>query len=204
MNSELVYRQARRFISNHDHKLENVFVHQWEADLFSVTSSKYAYELEVKISRSDFLADFKKPKHNLFKAYKRGFGILRGDSGWHSDWQSRYSELINYHVEYTNIQAVQLCHRTTPNKFFYCVPDKLISLDEIPEYAGLIYCSNTDFKIIKKAPFLHKDEFDVKTMLFDKYYWKVKQYDFEISNRDYKIAQLENKLKKLQWEATVL
>src|SRR5688572_4816975 len=102
-----VYRGVRSFTSNHDHKFENVYVHEWEADSFSVTSTGYVYEIEVKISRSDFLADFKKPKHHLFKSYKSGHGILPlGESRKWFDWPivDRYPELKNYEVKFNNIK----------------------------------------------------------------------------------------------------
>lgn len=38
----------------------------WEADMISVTGAGYVNEYEIKISKSDFKADFKKPKHKLF------------------------------------------------------------------------------------------------------------------------------------------
>ena len=38
-----------------------------EADLISVTKAGYISEYEIKISRADFRADFKKRKHHLFE-----------------------------------------------------------------------------------------------------------------------------------------
>jgi len=168
MNSNDVYKSCRNFNHNHDHRFENVYVHAWEADLFSVTQSLYSYEIEVKISRSDFLADFKKPKHILFR----------------SD---------------------QLNHSNCPNVFYYAVPEGLIHETEIPTYAGLMYClSNGRYNIIKKAPYIHKDHFNCKNMLYQKYL----NMSFEIRQErwDHKIAierlQRENDL--LKWQATVL
>lgn len=47
-----------------------------------------------------------------------------------------------------------------PNRFFYVVPADLISVTEIPKFAGLIYFKKTfnSFCIIKAAPLLHKRE----------------------------------------------
>ena len=39
-----------------------VFSNSWESDYLSLTKSGYLYEGEVKISKSDFKADFKKEK----------------------------------------------------------------------------------------------------------------------------------------------
>jgi len=44
----------------------NVKLYWWESDLISVSSSDLVTEWEVKISRNDFLQDFKKKKHSYF------------------------------------------------------------------------------------------------------------------------------------------
>ena len=82
-----------------------------ECDVISISKSDYIYEYEVKISRSDFKADFKKPKHTLI----------------------------------------------TEKKFIKVVPENLVSVEEVPEYAGLMYANERGgYDIIKKAPIIHK------------------------------------------------
>lgn len=98
-----------------------------ECDVISISKSNYIYEYEIKISRSDFKADFNKEKHKLMLE-KRCFVIDETDD-------------ILY---------------LTSNYFYFVVPEKLISIDEIPEYSGLIYFTDGIFKIIKKAPMIHK------------------------------------------------
>lgn len=195
-----VYKPLRVFIHNHDHKFENVFVHSWEADCFSVTSSNYSYEIEVKVSRSDFFADFNKPKHGLFGGYQSGYGILRRDAGWikyMDPSRAEHPDLVNHKITWTNISPLKLGHTNCPNKFFFACPEGLIKESEVPSYAGLIYCYENnpyDVKVIRKAPFLHKDEFNAKTMLFDKYFWlTVKQKD-EIRNLKWQVEHLTEKL----------
>lgn len=98
-----------------------------ECDVISVSKSDYIYEYEVKISKSDFKADFKKKKHSYMNERKS------------------VNESKN--------------HYYIPNYFYFVTTENLVSLEEIPEYAGLIYLmSGTDgvFKTIKKAPLLHK------------------------------------------------
>lgn len=56
--------------SNHKYHLNNSYIFDWEADYFSISTSNYAYEVEIKLSKSDFQADFKKKKHTLFKEVK--------------------------------------------------------------------------------------------------------------------------------------
>lgn len=157
-----MYYAVNQFNHNHDYKLRNVFIHGWEADAFSVTSSIYSYEFEIKISRSDFLADFKKPKHELFK---------NGN----------------------------LNHKNCPNKFFFCCPNGMININEIPEYAGLINVETKyKFKVIKRAPFLHRDKFDVKNMLFNKYYWMYITQKRILVDQKQIIEDLQSKIDKLE------
>ena len=98
-----------------------------ECDVISVSKSDYIYEYEVKISRSDFKADFKKDKHKLMTE-GLGYKENKGDV-WY----------------------------LTSNYFYFVVPTNLISIDEVPEYAGLMYMNeDLQFEVIKKAPLIHK------------------------------------------------
>ena len=98
-----------------------------ECDVISISKSDFIYEYEVKISKSDFKADFKKPKHTLIK-------------------ESKF-------IKESKSETLYL----VPNYFYFVVPENLISIDDIPEYAGLIYITEQQtFNIIKKAPIIHK------------------------------------------------
>jgi hypothetical protein len=56
-----------------------------------------------------------------------------------------------------------------PNKFYYVVPKGLVTAEEIPKYAGLIYVGE-HAEIVKRAPFLHKNKRDLRRVLCDKFY----------------------------------
>jgi hypothetical protein len=127
-----------------------VFSHTWESDFLALTKSGYLYEGEVKISKSDFKADFKKKdKHTLLQE------------------------------SYEKIEGVE--GKLRPHYFFYVVPEKLITEDEVPEYAGLIYVHATiignsrvyyQFQEIKAAPKLHSNKIDENNLkLIDKFYY---------------------------------
>ena len=84
-----------------------------ECDALVITNSNYAVEYEIKISRGDFFADFKKKKHKSMR---------RNDGGKIS-------------------------------RFYYVMPKGMVSLDDIPQYAGLIYVDKSlECSIIKPAP----------------------------------------------------
>lgn len=103
-----------------------------ECDVMAVSKADYIYEYEIKISKSDFKADFKKEKHKLIMEKK----FVNESKTWRIPFYA-------------------------PNYFYFVVPENLVTLDEIPEYAGLIYLKKNEreieyFEIIKKAPLLHK------------------------------------------------
>ena len=98
-----------------------------ECDVISVSKSDYIYEYEIKISKSDFKKDFIKEKHNHIVNEKFTY-VRKGE------------------------QLFRVC-----NYFNYVVPKDLISVEEVPLYAGLIYINEDfTFEIIKKPRLLHK------------------------------------------------
>ena len=108
-----------------------------ECDVLSVTKSDYICEYEIKISRSDFKADFKKEKHKLIA-------------------EKKFNETV------TVVKIGNKCFDSpnpyyAPNYFYFVVLENLVSVEEVPDYAGLMYLNeNGKFSIIKKAPLLHK------------------------------------------------
>jgi hypothetical protein len=122
-----------------------VFSNSWESDYLSLTKSGYLYEGEVKISKSDFKADFKKEKkHLLLETKYNGKSLTDND----------------------------LC----PHYFFYAVPEGLIDVSEVPEYAGLVYATTyyPYVKWVKKPPLLHKEKYDDTTLnLQEKFYYNM-------------------------------
>jgi hypothetical protein len=51
----------------------------------------------------------------------------------------------------------------TSNHYYFVVPKGLISVEEVPNYAGLMYFNeDLSFEIIKKSPLLHKTKADDK------------------------------------------
>lgn len=68
----------------------------WESDFFSVTSSGYCQEIEVKISIADYRADFKKQeKHRaLLQRYNGGNGMatIKGSTCYDVDYYEKEYE----------------------------------------------------------------------------------------------------------------
>lgn len=98
-----------------------------ECDVLSISKSDFIYEYEIKISRSDYKKDFTKRKH---------------------------SDILNENFTKTGSKGTWYL---LPNYFNYIVPKDLIKIEEVPEYAGLIYFNeDMTFDVIKKPKLLHK------------------------------------------------
>lgn len=165
MNAKHVQDKVSSLFSTHDHQLMNkyIFDYDWESDFFSVTKSGYLYEVEIKISKSDYKADFEKFKHTLFEQINQKEVIKEA--------KYRYSKRWKKMVRRAPEKRINPEETKMPNRFFFACPEGVIDVDEVPEYAGLIYVNDFDAKVIKKAPLLHKRKENIKELLFSKYRW---------------------------------
>ncbi len=108
----------------YDVLLPNFFFGYNECDLFRITQSDYVFEYEIKISRADFFADFKKKtfgtlKHDDLKAGVGGYvpnrfffvvpeGLVKISE------VPPYAGLIYYGSSLTQVKTAKLLHK---NKF---------------------------------------------------------------------------------------
>jgi hypothetical protein len=172
-----------------------LFKHDWETDFLVVQrSSGYCYEIEIKVTRSDFLNDFKKEvKHKILregvypkKKYKRS---------WNQELNKNVSEAYYEDIPW----------EFRPNKFYYCVPEGMVEKTEVPDYAGLMYVRGDErystVYTVKEPKFIHKNRLKLEDKLCDKfyYYWKDSEKDLmllENKNRLYEkqIIDLKNKM----------
>lgn len=64
-----------------------------------------------------------------------------------------------------------------PNYFYYAVPEGLISAEDVPEHAGLIYVMEYGIQYIKEAKKVHDGKFNYEqTNLMDKLYYNYMRY----------------------------
>lgn len=64
-----------------------------------------------------------------------------------------------------------------PNYFYYAVPEGLITAEDVPEYAGLIYVMPYGIQYIKEAKKVHDGKFNYdKANLTDKLYYNYMRY----------------------------
>lgn len=147
--------------------LENLYVFSWESDKLIETRSGLIYEFEIKVSKSDFKNDFnKKDKHIILEGKETHIPTFDG-------LEPKYKERYEKHYLVSNFKK--------PNYFYYTVPEGLITVEEVPEYAGLIYIIPDDgeyhytwFRIIKSAPKLHNEKYsDEDLNLGEKFYYNM-------------------------------
>lgn len=186
--------------------LPNVYVYNEESDLFSITKDDYAHEIEVKISKADFKADFKKRKHDIIEKCLQGFDkyIVRGGivnetcnieflensrrhwerrventKGYDTTWKEYVSSVTRSRSKnYSQYIYIQdIDDKILPNKFSFAVPEGLIDKSEVPSYAGLYYINEFGkVKNVKRAKFIHKDKFSNWRYLCQKMYYNKHKY----------------------------
>jgi len=134
--ADLIVRDLRAYVRSGagDIMIPNYYVDGYEMDMFKVSERGYVTEYEVKVSRGDFKADFKKAPE-LFEKHKLG--------------STKHDRVKT---------GERLC-----NRFYFVVPQGLVKPEEVPEYAGLIYYTKAgriewmgDFRLVKNARLLHK------------------------------------------------
>lgn len=184
MNEKLIQKALFKKFISHRYKFLNVYFFENESDYLTFLPNGYCYEVEIKISRSDFKADFKKIKHEIHNQNEKGkkYFVERGRASnqMNPSWEfcKNFPELViaeeyrsyrqragyqDFDIRlsfnpYSSINFRSVSNERLPNKFFYAVPDGLITKEEVPEYAGLLYI-NEDLSVtkIKDGKFIHKD-----------------------------------------------
>lgn len=96
----------------------NIYFGSCEADVLELTPAGYLHEYEIKISRSDLFGDAQKVVKGNYHRTEDGL--------WRRERISKHQELQN---------------GARVNTFNFVVPTGLISTEECPSWAGLIYAS---------------------------------------------------------------
>ena len=161
------------------YNVDGLYIFEWESDKFIETRSGMIYEFEVKISKSDFKNDFKhkKDKHIILEGeekygdkYLPKFYELLDANKKQGDWAVKSFMKYNADRPYYLVGG----HKR-PNYFYYCTPPDLITIDDVPSYAGLVYIDKAGLITIKKkAPKLHNDKIkDEDLGLGEKFYFNM-------------------------------
>ena len=201
MNEKIIQEKLRGHF-DHVYKLTNSYIFSWECDYFGITKSTgYVYEIEIKTSKSDFNADFKKTeKHHCLKNGDKELLVFKSKEKTESrptDKKEIVQRLERRIWENVSLGycPLKIKNNFIPNRFYYAVPESLVDsiIDDIPEYAGLLSVKNSITQI-KAAPFLHKRKMIklLAPILLDKFYYKYNNLRFEnweikkdLKRRDY-------------------
>ena len=179
--------------STHQYVMENLYVFDWESDFLLKTKSGYWYEAEIKISLSDFKADFKKKKKH--QILENGFKI----------WKSwKYNPLTKEKIEYNKEIKTK-----RPNYFTYAVPWYLEEQVKplLPKYAGLLVLDENGYILREsvKAPKLHSEKYSDESLnLTEKFYynWRTCRQDKMMVSKNHNdtIKYLRNKISLMEAE----
>ena len=74
--SNIQKRLAVQYMTNPQYTLAGLYVFGWESDFLCKTKSGYWYEVEIKLTRADFLNDFKHKKDKFDVLTRRPQGVL--------------------------------------------------------------------------------------------------------------------------------
>lgn len=143
---------------SHEYICPNKFLLKWwECDLVSITKAGYLHEFEIKMSRADFLNDFKKGiKHEVMEANYRKQDTVIVESDKRRAKGMRRPKRVD--VDGVSHLQCKIDHLSCPSYFWFVVPAGLLKKEDIPEYAGWLEFSKGYIKVIKDAPRLNKNK----------------------------------------------
>ena len=141
----------------------------WESDLLIVTRALYLHEFEIKLTRSDFLADKKKEKHTHIQEYLKGEKVYDKKYGC-SMYQCRVQRPASY--------------------FWYVCMNGLIKPEEVPEYAGLIDFKDDIFKEQVEMYYTRVQNEGITTSIANEILLKFKEQDIAYQILAYKMISL--------------
>lgn len=182
MNSSFILEQLGKKFPHNKFDICEAFVYPEESDFLTISRNNYTHEFEVKVSRSDFKADFKKSKHRKFKSLVAGKEMYLSSKGEAKNSCiifGRYGKVDSSKIRFipwmSSVWFSEVRLHNLPNRFSFIVPEGMVGKDEVPEYSGLYYVKECGKIVeIKKPKMLHKQEFKAWENLASKYYWQIK------------------------------
>lgn len=199
LTEQKIQRVLGGFIASPKYSVDGLFVFGWESDKLIWTKAGYIYEFEIKISRSDYMNDFrhKVEKHLLLNSALPDESTVAREADL---FGNLFKEKRKRYPQITMEQAkdrMKSVGERMPNYFYYAVPEGLLDADEVPPYAGLVYITTYKdgfedqpdkwlhrIKIVRKAPQLHKTKYtDAELNLGEKFYYNMKTWQRNCRNQ---------------------
>lgn len=136
----------------HRWQVPNAYLYTWESDFLTVTRKGFIHEFEIKVTRSDFKADAQKiTKHDIVSTGSRAL-----------------TEQEQFGLCYSDRNLDRITGER-PNYFWYVCPENMITVPELPPYAGLITVAQSTYSgfnqitdVVKSAPRMHKETITMK------------------------------------------
>lgn len=131
-----------RLFQSYHHVIPNYTpLNWWECDLFAVSKDGYFVEYEIKTSAADFYKDSRKTRN-----FDRGLLALNNP---------------NINGEKNKHDLLASKSTLGPSRFYFVMPEGVISSDEVPDWAGIMRASKfghrTCVGVERKAPRLHRE-----------------------------------------------
>lgn len=205
LTEQVIQRRLNTFFASWKYNVDGLFVFGWESDKLIWTKAGYIYEFEVKISRADYMNDFrhKVEKHLLLNSALPDFRQEAREQDLFGNLlrqkRKRYPQITMEQAR----QRMKPVGERMPNYFYYAVPDGMLEANEVPPYAGLIYIhEESGFTIVREAPRLHATKYtDGEMNLGEKFYYNMKtwqhkyreQVDYSVMYRERLQAELDSK-----------
>lgn len=129
-----------------------------EIDLVALDRTRRRWDFEIKVTRSDFRADFKKEKHYAYRDELTPSVLERIE-----DYETRMDGIAGIvGVPRAKAEAdLERLRARRPKHFYYAAPKGIVPKDEVPEYAGLIevdgdpeHPKQAAVRIVRRAPVL--------------------------------------------------
>lgn len=209
LTEQTIQKRLNHFFASWKYNVDGLFVFSWESDKLLWTKAGYIYEFEIKISRSDFKADFKhKIAKHLILASAVSLEIGQPQmsdlfDNYLKQRKKKYGKFLSdedIRREFEQIGNIQ--DKRMPNYFYYAVPEGLIQPEEVPPYAGLLWLTK-EYQygggIIRKkqAPCLHKTKYTEGELdLGQKFYYNWKSAVNKYKEADKDAADLRKQLKE--------
>jgi hypothetical protein len=220
LTEQKIQRRLNGFFASWKYNVDGLYVFGWESDKLIWTKAGYIYEFEVKISRADYMNDFKHKveKHLLLNS---ALPDEKTEARQADLFGNLFTQKRKRYPQITMEQAKQFMKpvgERMPNYFYYAVPDGMLEADEVPPYAGLIYIhEDKGFSIIREAPRLHTTKYtDGELNLGEKFYYNMKtwqknyreqveyslmyrerlQHELDSKNQDKSYKELQDELEK--------
>lgn len=205
LTEQVIQRRLNGFFASWKYNVDGLFVFSWESDKLIWTKAGYIYEFEAKISRADYMNDF---RHKVEKHLLLNSALPDGQQ--EARQQDLFGNLLQQkrkrYPEITMEQARQRMKpvgERMPNYFYYAVPEGMLEADEVPPYAGLIYIrEDSGLAIIREAPRLHAKKYtDSELNLGEKFYYNMntwqrkyrEQVDYSVMYRERLQDELDSK-----------